>query len=56
MLKTPPFMLAAAILFWGWQTQMLGLAALMAVLVEVSHWIKWRVEFTLPDFNRIWDL
>jgi protein-glutamine gamma-glutamyltransferase len=49
-------MLASALLFWGWQTRMLGVAILMAVIVEVPHWVKWRVEFSLPDFNRIWDL
>lgn len=56
MLKTPPFLIGSAILFWGWQTQILWLAVGMAVVVEASHWIKWRIDFSVPDFNRIWDL
>ena len=56
MLSTPPFLIGAALLFWGWQTGMTSLAVLMAVAVESAHWTKWRVEFSLTDFNRVWDL
>lgn len=56
MLATPPFLLGFSLLFWGWQTQMLALAIPMAVVLEASHWIKWRIDFSVVDFNRIWDL
>lgn len=56
MLTTPPFLVGAALVFWGWQTGMLGVALMMATALEVSHWTKWRVDFSLTDFNRVWDL
>lgn len=56
MMTTPRFLMGAAILFWGWQTQIIGLAIGMAVILELSHWVKWRVEISLIDCNRIWDL
>jgi len=56
MMATPPFLIGVALVFWGWQTGMLGVALIMAVAVEASHWTKWRVDFSLTDFGRVWDL
>jgi len=56
MLATPPFLIGLTLLFWGWQTQTLMLAIPMAVVLEASHWIKFRIDFSIVDFNRIWDL
>lgn len=56
MLGTPPFLLGLTLLFWGWQTQMIWLAVPMALLLEASRWIKFRIEFSVVDFNRVWDL
>ncbi len=56
MLQTPPLLLAAALLFWGWQGGLIWFAALMAVIVEASRWVRWRLDFTLPDYNRLFDL
>lgn len=56
LVKPPPFLLAATLLLWGWQTGLLAFALLMAVVLEAARWIEWRVEFTVKDFNRIVDL
>ncbi len=56
----PRFYLGAVILFWGWQSQQLGIAVAMAVLAEsAAVWQKhigmsWHI--TDKDFNRLADL
>lgn len=55
-MKPPPFLLAAALLLWGWQTGLLAFALLMAVVLEAARWIEWRVDFGIKDFNRVVDL
>ena len=55
-MKPPPFLLAFALLLWGWQTGLLTIALLLAVVLEAARWIEWRLEFDVPDFNRIADL
>lgn len=55
-MKPPPFLLAFALLLWGWQTGLLAIALLLAVVLEAARWIEWRLEFDVPDFNRIADL
>lgn len=54
MMKPPPFLLGAALLFWGWQTGFLAVGALMALALEGAHWIEARWEFSDEDFTRIW--
>jgi len=56
MLKTPPFLTDAALLFWGWQTGFLFFGAIMALLVEASRVTSARWEFSQADYNRIWNL
>ncbi|MEO7297809.1 MAG: transglutaminase domain-containing protein [Verrucomicrobiota bacterium] len=55
-MKTPPFLLGATLLFWGWQTELLVWALPMALLVETSHFISTRWDFSLIDLKRIWNL
>ena len=55
-MKPPPFLLAAALLLWGWQTGLIAFALLMAVVLEAARWIEWRVDFGVKDFNRVVDL
>ena len=55
-MKPPPFLLAAALLLWGWQTGLVAFALLMAVVLESARWIEWRVDFSVKDFNRVVDL
>jgi transglutaminase-like putative cysteine protease len=55
-MNTPPFLLGAALLFWGWQAGFLWLGALLAVSLESSRWIRARWEFAQTDLDRIWNL
>ena len=53
-MKTPPFLLGATLLFWGWQTGLLAVAVPLAVVLESARWVRVRWEFSSVDFNRIW--
>jgi hypothetical protein len=52
-MKTPPFLLLAALLFWGWQSHLLLAGALMGVVLESARFITSRWEFAEEDFRRI---
>jgi hypothetical protein len=52
-MKTPPLLIGAAILFWGLEVGQPVPAALMAVAVEASRWIKYRWDFKEADFRRV---
>ena len=54
--STPPFMVAAALLFWGYEVDWLLVAAPMAAAVEAGRWVGAKWEFSDKDLNRIWDL
>ena len=53
-MKTPPLLLGAALLFWGWQTEHLIVGAAMAAVLEGARWTKARWDFSDEDFRRIW--
>src|SRR6266850_4419432 len=53
-MKTPPLLLGAALLFWGWQTGFLVAGGVMAVALESGRWIKARWEVSDEDLSRIW--
>src|SRR5689334_4185062 len=55
-MKTPPFLLGAALVFWGWQTGFLVPGAIMALSLEASRLIRARLEFSDEDLHRIWIL
>jgi transglutaminase-like putative cysteine protease len=55
-MSTPPLILGAALVFWGWQTGLLVVASIMALILEGSRVGKLRWEFSFSDFNRITDL
>lgn len=55
-MKTPPFLIGAALLFWGWQTGYLLVAVIMAVVLEASHLVDIKWNLTPRDFHRISDL
>lgn len=55
-MKTPPFLLGAALIFWGWASQSLLLALLMAIILEGSRVFRVRWDFSLTDFTRIADV
>src|SRR5690242_709746 len=50
----PPLLMGATLLFWGWQSQLLPVALLMAVIIEAARWVDVRWDLTDRDFNRIW--
>src|SRR5580765_6589802 len=54
-MNTPPFLAGATMLFWGWQTGLLPLAAIMALVLEGSRFARARWEFSQPDLDRIWN-
>jgi hypothetical protein len=53
-MRPPPLLLAAALLFWGWQTDMFNVGAIMAIILESSRLIKTRWDFSDDDFARLW--
>ncbi len=55
-MRTFPFLMGAALLFWGWETRMFLMGATMALVLEGSRVVKIRWEFTNADLNRICDL
>lgn len=55
-MKTPPLLLGASLLFWGWQTEHLLLAILVALCLEGSFLVKSKFDFSPSDFNRLSDL
>jgi hypothetical protein len=55
-MNTPPFLLGAALLFWGWQAGFLWLGALLAVALESPRWLRVRWEYAQADLDRIWNL
>jgi hypothetical protein len=53
-MRTPPYLLGATVLFWGWQSGFMLAAAPMALILESPRWIEARWEFSNDDFWRIW--
>jgi hypothetical protein len=53
-MKTPPLLLGATLLFWGWQTGYLPAGLAIGVILEASRSINARWEFSDEDFRRIW--
>src|SRR5207247_3094595 len=54
--NTPPLLLGTTLLFWGWQTGMLPVAVIIAVVLEGSRLAQARWEFSQIDLDRIWNL
>jgi transglutaminase-like putative cysteine protease len=55
-MSLPPLLVAAATLFWGWQSGNLMLAAPLAVLLEAPRWLRMRFALDATDYARISDL
>ena len=43
-----------ALALWGWQTEMLAIALLMAALLELPRLVPARLEIRQTDFDRLW--
>lgn len=55
-MKTPIFLLGAAVLFWGWHSGMLIFAIAIATVLEASRWVNWRWDLSAKYFRRIANL
>lgn len=55
MSKNPSFLISAAILFWGWQTHLLPLAILLAVVMEARWLIKTRWDLNRAEWSHLTD-
>ncbi len=55
-MNTPPLLVLAALLFWGWQTGHLWLGLLAGLALELSRVIKTRWSLNQADFNRLWNI
>jgi transglutaminase-like putative cysteine protease len=49
-------LIGAALLFWGWQADLLPVAVVLACILEGSRYVKTRWQFSQADLNRIWNL
>jgi protein-glutamine gamma-glutamyltransferase len=54
-MRPPPFLLGAALLFWGWQAELFWVGLAAAVALEGSHLLRVRWEFAQPDLDRVWN-
>lgn len=55
-MKTPSLLIGAALMFWGWQTDHMIFAAIMAILLECSNFIELKWDVSSADFSRISDV
>ena len=53
---TPPGLLGAGLLFWGWQTGFVTAGVVMAVLLEARHIVRSRWDLSRADFSRVSDV
>jgi len=56
VLKTPPLLLGAALLVWGWRLDAWAVAIPLVLLLEAAHWLHWRWSIGDKEINRIVDL
>ena len=55
-MKTPPFLISWALLFWGWQTELIFFALPLIAILEASLLVKDKWDFSEADFNHVTDL
>jgi hypothetical protein len=55
-MNTPPLLLGAAILFWGWQGDWWQVAAPLALLFEGARWVRRRVDLNEAQQIRLSDM
>ena len=53
-MKTPPLLLLATLLFWGWQSKLLLWGALAGVALEAARALPSRWDLEDAEFSRIW--
>ena len=50
------FFISTALIFWGWQFEVLWLGAALASGLDSAYWIKSRFKFEASDFNKFVDV
>lgn len=55
-MNTPPMLVGAALLYWGWQAGLLVIAVPFALALEGSRYVTWRLDLDQDHFNRLWNL
>jgi len=55
-MKLPPLLLGATLVFWGWQTGLFHVGALLAIVFEATQLSKFRWDSTEDELNRLWNL
>lgn len=55
-MKTPPWLMGAVLLFWGWENGFLVWGAILAAALEGARFTRTRWDFSNADLNRISDL
>ncbi len=55
-MNTPPLLLGAAILFWGWQGEWWPVAVPLALLIEGARWVRRRVDLSERQQIRLADM
>jgi transglutaminase-like putative cysteine protease len=56
VIKPPPLLVAAGLLFWGWFSGFVAAAVAMAIAIEAPRYFRLRWELSQRDFERIADL
>jgi len=51
--STPPFLILAVLIFWGWQSGLLFYGAVMGFVLESFRIVRIRFDFSAVDFRRI---
>jgi hypothetical protein len=54
--QVPAFILAAAVLLWGWHQSLLVYALLAAIALESARGVRFRWQFDDSDFHRLGDV
>jgi protein-glutamine gamma-glutamyltransferase len=54
-MKTPPFLLFAALVFWGWQSGFLLVGTILGLVLDGARFIRLRWDVTEEDFRRVWN-
>ena len=52
----PPFLIGAALAFWGWESDHLAAGVALGVLLEAPRYLKFRLELGALEHSRIADL
>ena len=55
-MRTPPLLLGAALLFWGFETGLTAVGAVLGIALEASRLVRRRWDFGVKEFGRVSDI